>query len=102
FAADEAEVAVNILQANAEEGARELAIDRAEEGAVPGIGAAFLEAIHPRSTGCGEFKKQAQLGHVVLSVPVGIKHVVLGGGREAAAQCASVATVYRVGDHTHP
>ena len=72
-AADEAEIAINVAEADAEEEAGELVIDGADDFAVPGIVAGDFVAVDEADFGGDGVEKCWEVSDVVLAVAVGVE-----------------------------
>ena len=97
-AADEAEIAINVAEADAEEEAGELVIDGADDLAVPGIVAGDFVAVDEADFGGDGVEKCWEVSDVVLAVAVGVEDELVDGGGETGAEGTAVAAVFGVGD----
>jgi hypothetical protein len=97
FAADEAEVAVDIADADVEEEAGEAVVNAADEDAVPGVVAEEFVAVDEPGGGAEEVEEFGEFGGVILAVAVGVEDEGEAGGGEAGAESAAVAAVDFVG-----
>ena len=97
-AADEAVIAIDIADADAEEKAGAEVVGLADPDAVGGVVAFQLEAVDEAGIGADQIEQAGQLGDIVLAVAIGVEDEVLGGGVKAAAQGAAVAAILGMGD----
>ena len=98
----QAEVAVHVPQAQAEERAHEGVIEPADDDAVQRIGPADLVAVHEVHVRAQRLVQLEQLPGIVLGVAVGVEDQLLGRGGEARAQRAAVTAVGAVVDDLEP
>ena len=97
-AADEAEIAVDVAEADAEEEAGELVVNLADEDAVPGVVTFEFVAVDEADVWGEGGEEEREFADVVLAVAVGVEEEILGGGGETGAEGAAVAAVDLVGD----
>lgn len=101
-AADQAEVAVDVCQVQAERAADGAAIEVAENAAMDGVAAALLVAVHPAAGVRRSLHQEREIAEVVLGVAVGVEDPVFRGASEAGSQGGAVALVSLVRDDAEP
>ncbi len=92
-AAHQAEVAVDVAHAQAEQRLHGVMVEPPDHDAVPGVGPADLVAVHQIDVVGHPFPEQGHLAGIVLGVAVGVEDELLARGLEAAAQGAAVAAI---------
>ncbi len=100
--ADEAEVAIDVAKADAEQEAGELVIAGADDDAVPRVLTADLVAVDEADIGPNGVEEFGQFTDIVLTVAIGVEDKLLGGGGEAGAEGAAIAAILRVRNDAEP
>src|SRR5574341_1122673 len=100
-AADQAEVAVHVAQAQAEGDLDHVMIDASDQLAIPRIAAKLLVALYHIHAIADLRIEGAQILHIILRVAVGVENPLLAGGGEAGAQRAAVAAIFGMVDDAH-
>src|SRR4051794_12255303 len=99
FAANQAVVAIDIADADAEEQARAEIVGLADPYPVGGIMPLELIAVHQAGSGAHQLEEAGQLADIVLAVAIGVEYEIFLGRLEPATQRTSVTAILFMGHH---